>query len=209
MKKINRQSLIKKTILTLLLFFVLFLSIISLTSCDVGIQAEDIFNMIYPNIPIFLTHIAASILIIVLAFWLVWIPTKKMIEARRKITAKNIYDADNVKKEAYERLVEAEQKRMQAYADANDIIEKAKKTSFLEHDKIIEEAHKHAEALTNKAKSDAISMENDLINQSNKRIVDISLLASKKILEKEINVTDNSKIVEDFIAQLEKSKEHA
>jgi F-type H+-transporting ATPase subunit b len=130
-----------------------------------------------------------------------------MIEARRQLASKNITDSENAKKEAYERLIEAEQKRMEAYEQAQFIIDKANKTSVIEHDKILQRAQAAAELIIKKAKNDIIGIQNSLLEEANKKIIDVTYYAVNEILKKEVTRVENDKIINDFIAKYEQGNE--
>ncbi|MDR2847443.1 MAG: hypothetical protein LBV22_03850 [Mycoplasmataceae bacterium] len=179
--------------------------IISSTSCvDADAFTASAFDSIYPNVNLFIVHIAASVTIIILAIWLVWRPTKQMIEARRELAIKNVTDADNAKKKAYERLVEAERKRLEAYDEAQQIIEKANRDSLLEYDRIIADAKKTANDIVEKAHGNVRSLHRSLEMEANKRIVELTFLTSEEILHREIDKKTNQKIINEFIDNIDK-----
>jgi F-type H+-transporting ATPase subunit b len=129
-----------------------------------------------------------------------------MIDARRELASKNINDAERAKKEAYERLMEAEEKRLAAYVKAEEIIAKYNEKGHTEFDAIIDDAKKTADQIINKAKNDVKTIETQLKIDANRRIVNISLLTTKSILKKEINEKDNEKFINEFIKKLESRK---
>jgi F-type H+-transporting ATPase subunit b len=129
-----------------------------------------------------------------------------MIEARRELAIKNISDADAAKKLAYERLVEAEHKRLEAYDEAQKIIEKANRDSAIEYDKILNDARKNASDILEKAHGNARSMHRALETEANKRIVELTFLASEEILKRNIDKNTNEKLINEFIAGMKKNE---
>jgi F-type H+-transporting ATPase subunit b len=129
-----------------------------------------------------------------------------MIEARRELASKNINDAERAKKEAYERLMEAESQRMEAYIKAEEILKKYNEKGRAEFDGIIGDAKKHATKILNKAKDDARLIQTQLKIDANRRIANVSLLTTRSILKKEIDEKTNAKFVTEFIKKLEDKK---
>jgi F-type H+-transporting ATPase subunit b len=116
-------------------------------------------------------------------------------------------EAENAKKESFQRLIEAENKRMEAYEEAQKIIDNSNMESNYKFDEIVNKAKSDAFSIQKNADEEAKQLLKDLNQTNNKKIVSIAMLASKEILKRNINKKDNEKIVNNFIKNFKKESE--
>ena len=194
------------------LFFVLFISLcmICLTSCDTSSLAEDFQNSVIdalvPNFWAFLTQFLALIVLIVLVSIFAYKPLRNYLDKRSDYLDNEIKSANKNNALSKVKLEEAEQQIADSKKEAANIIDSAKEQANLEKKKILDEAND--EVLKMKAKSE------EDIKESQKRaqkevedaIVSVALDASKHVLSREVNESDNKRIIDDFVATLDASK---
>jgi F-type H+-transporting ATPase subunit b len=194
------------------LSFILFISlgITCLTSCDTSSLAEDFQNSVIdaliPNFWAFLTQFLALIVLIVLVSIFAYKPLRNYLDKRSDYLDNEIKSANKNNALSKVKLEEAEQQIADSKKEAASIIDSAKEQANLEKKKILDEAND--EALKMKAKSE------EDIKESQKRaqkevedaIVSVALDASKHVLSREVNESDNKKIIDDFVATLDASK---
>ena len=124
--------------------------------------------------------------------WLVWKPTKDSISKRHDYIEGQIKEAEESRNEALKKLAEAQKEKVAAINQAQQIIDDAQKEAY----SIKQKANKDIESAKSKAKK-------ELHNE----IVDVALNASSQILSREVSTKDNSKLVDQFIDDLNNEKE--
>lgn len=167
-----------------------------LSSC---VEEQEIYDAILPNFIIICIHTLATIILIILSIWLVWNPTKKIISKRREYIEKNLNDSESNKKESIARLLEAENKRMQAYEEAQLIIDRAKNEANYEGESILQLANDDAKMIYKNAKRDAKLLKQEIIKDNDKRINEIALSVCKTIIKKQITKKNNDRLIKDIL----------
>ncbi|MDR2636521.1 MAG: hypothetical protein LBB95_01535 [Mycoplasmataceae bacterium] len=178
-----------------LLSWMVYFSLI-LSSC---VEEQEIYDAILPNFIIICIHTLATIILIILSIWLVWNPTKKIISKRREYIEKNLNDSESNKKESIARLLEAENKRMQAYEEAQLIIDRAKNEANYEGESILQLANDDAKMIYKNAKRDAKLLKQEIIKDNDKRINEIALSVCKTIIKKQITKKNNDRLIKDIL----------
>lgn len=157
-----------------------------------------------PNLFITLAQLGAFIVTVLIFFFFVFKPLKKKLKERREHIETNIRESEQAKAKAEKSEEVAYQNIQNSRIEANRILIDAKKTADDAANKILEDANAQADQIRKQGEKDAIEMKNDMERQAHDTIVTTALEASKKILEREIDEEDNSKIVRDFIDQMKK-----
>jgi F0F1-type ATP synthase membrane subunit b/b' len=102
--------------------------------------------------------------------------------------------------------LDAENKRLDAYAEAENIIIRAKNESFFEYNEIIELAQKNSEIIKNDALKLADEYKKQIEVKNNEKILDLTLFATSKLLKAKLSKKDNEKFVSKFISDIKKEK---
>jgi F0F1-type ATP synthase membrane subunit b/b' len=102
--------------------------------------------------------------------------------------------------------MEAEQKRLEAYQQAQNIIDAAKQESYFNYDTLIEQAKIDAKKIADAANDDARTLVNKLQENEEKKIIDIALHASEQLLKKKMNKKENEIFIKDFISDFGKGE---
>jgi len=192
-----KHKKIKSVIFFITLTIWLFLIIIDCSSCN--ISADSIYNSLMPNLWIIVVHVLASVLLFVVSIWMVWKPTSKAIKNRHDYISKDLSDAEKAKKEAFERLIESEEKRKEAYMKAEEIIDNATSESYLQYDEIINIANKTANKIKLAAEKEIKKLKENVVADNDKKIAEDALAIAKLILKREITVEDNEKIIDSYL----------
>lgn len=198
---------ISKTKRALILTLIIVLGVLPLTlilsSCK-PLDSSWVVNNLFPNLWVFLTHIIAAVVLIVLMTWLVWKPTKQSLQKRHDYIAKQIADAQQAKESATMEFNEANQLKInamsqamtittQAKAEAFDIIEKAKVEAKLTANKIVKDAQADADQTKREAQANV---------QDN--IINIAFDVAESVLDKQVSKQDKDQYIDDLLASIEK-----
>jgi F-type H+-transporting ATPase subunit b len=130
-----------------------------------------------------------------------------MMDRRRESIEKTLNEAEANKKESFARLLEAEQKRLTSYEEAQALIDKAKNEAIYEFDSIINVAQSDAMKINESAKIDAQLLKTKIEVENDKKITEIAFATTKELLKRNITNRDNKQFVDSFIKTLNKGVE--
>lgn len=175
----------------------------TLSSCK-PLEAEWVVNNLFPNLWVFLTHIIAAVILVVLMAWLVWKPTKDSIQKRHDFIAKEIADAQKAKESATIEFNEANQLKVTALSQAMTITTQARTEAYDIVEKARIEAKQTANKIINDAKADIKreKMEAKANEQSN--IINIAFDVAESVLDNEIKKQDKDKYIDELLKVIEK-----
>ena len=172
------------------------------TSCS-PITRDEVINNLLPNLWLFITHIFAAIILLIISIYLVWKPTKTNLQKRHEYIQNEINQAEKIKKDALKQLSIAEQKKIDAFTNAKKIIDAANNQAYHDKIEIEQQAINNSKRIIRQAESDAKKIKTKIEQTMNKQIVDIAFEASKALLKSKVSKNDSKIFVEEFIASLE------
>ncbi len=194
------------------LSFILFISfaITCLTSCDTSSLAEDfqssVIDALVPNFWAFLTQFLALIVLIVLVSIFAYKPLRNYLDKRSDYLDNEVKSANKNNALSKMKLDEAEQQIADSKKEAASIIDSAKEQANLEKKKILDEANEEALKMKAKSEEDIKESQRRAQKEVENAIISVALDASKHVLSREVNEDDNKKIIDDFVATLDASK---
>ncbi len=126
-------------------------------------------------------------------------PIMKMIAQRQKEIDDLYADADAAKAEAAAMRTEYQQKLDAAQATSDRIVKEAVARGQAREEEIIRQANADASAIMDKASADIAMEKKKALNDAKDEISDIAMAIAGKVVEREITVADQSKLVDAFI----------
>ncbi len=193
------------------LFLLSLVSLFALTSCDADKFGDDLSKSIesklIPNLWAFLVQLLALIVMILIVVKFAYKPVSKFLKARREALKNEVNDTFKKNEEARLNLENSEAQLADTRRKADEIINNATLEANKTKNEIIEKANEEALETKTKALEDIERAKAKATREVRDEIVDVALDATGKILEREVNSKDNTKIVDDFIKGLEDSEE--
>lgn len=196
----------KKLLLFTYLMGLMIIPLLTLTSCAPIDQAE-VINDLLPNLWIFLAHIFATVVLLIICIWLVWRPTKNALAKRHDFIQKEIDDATNAKKDALKYLSEANDAKVKAFAEAKAIINNAEQQAYTRKEQIEEEAQINSKLIESKAQDDAARIKSNIQKNMNQQIIDLAFAASSALLKERVSKKDADEFVNEFIMAIQNKQE--
>ncbi len=198
-----KQTKTKRGLLVCLIIAISILPLLlTLSSCK-PLEAEWVINNLFPNLWVFLTHIIAAVILVVVMTWLVWKPTKNALQKRHDYIAKEIADAQTAKEAATIELNEANQLKVNAMSQAMAITTEAKAEAFT----IIENARLEAKQTANKivtdAREDVEKQKRDARANAQDNIINIAFNVAENVLNKQVDQQDKDKYIDDLLKTIE------
>lgn len=170
-------------------------------------SGEEIINLLFPNVWVFLAHVVAAIFLILLIVFLAWKPTKKYINSKKEFLQKETKEIESKSEEIEINLENSKIKIL----DANNIVSSIILEANIESEKIRLNAQKESTKIFNSLKREAeISIrkqEMEMSEKLNSEVVDLVLDATSTLLSQKINKNLNFELVNKIIDDLKKDKE--
>ena len=203
MERKNRKSTLKVILLILP-------SLVLLSSCDTEYLKEDLDTIgakLVPNVWAFIVQFLALIVTLLIVAKLAYKPVHKFITERKKFLNSEVDETKEALESARIDKEEAHRSISEAKTKANEIIKSAEVEANVRRDTIISDAEKEAKEIKDKSLKEIENAKKKAISELNEEIVDVAIDASSKILEREVSKDDNSKIVNDFLNELDKKED--
>lgn len=185
------------------LVFLLPLAIL-LTGCDINITSDDFTSKLIPNWVSFVTQLGALIVLIIVVFVFAYKPVKKIVTKRQEYIESNIKEAEESKAKWKENEELSKANVLASSRTAADIVAEAKTDAEKERNKIIDETALEVERMKKEAENDIARMKEDAKEEIRKEMVSVALDASKELLGREVNSSDNTRLLEEFIDDIKK-----
>lgn len=177
----------------------------SLTLFDLGIEAEDFINKLFPSgIESLIVQLLSFLVLAIAAIYLFYKPVRRILNERAEYVENHIHTAEAASKEATTRLENLDEEIEDKKKEAQGIIEAARVVAIKEKESIILEASKEATRIIDEAKEDIELSKEKARQEIHNEILDVALEASKVILGREVNESDHQRLVEEFIKDVDK-----
>ena len=129
-------------------------------------------------------------------------PINNMLQKRKELADAEIQEAVKAKEEALAMKNEYEQSISEAREKAGEIVASAQKTASLQSEEILRDAARQANAMKAKAESDIAQEKRKAVNEIKNEIGDLAVEIAGKVIEREINEEDHTKLIDEFIANV-------
>ena len=129
-------------------------------------------------------------------------PVTKIIEKRQQEIDDMYTQADTARETAVKLQSEYEDKLSQAAATSERLVKEATVRAQGREEEIIRQANERAEAIRAKASADIAQEKKKALNDAKDEISVIALSIAGKVVGRELNAEDQSKLVDSFIEEL-------
>lgn len=170
------------------------------------IGSDDIINKLFPEPWDALAIFLAFVVLVVVVFFLVYKPVKKAMKQRGDYVEGKIKNAEQDERIASENRLKSEQNILSAKKEAGDLIKKAKDDALKEREKVVLETEAILAEKRVETKKDIEREIEKSKDEVRKQIVDVAFVAAEKVLGREVTDSDNSRLIDDFVADINKDK---
>ena len=126
-------------------------------------------------------------------------PVMKIIADRQKEIDDLYADADNAKESAKTMEAEYKAKLSVAAQTSEQMVKEAVSRGQAREEEIIRQANAEAAAIMDKAAADIAMEKKKALNDAKDEISDIAMTIAEKVVGRELNNADQSKLIDDFI----------
>jgi F-type H+-transporting ATPase subunit b len=180
------------------------LSLVTLSSCDgKPLTQEDFVNKMFGSWQSLVIQLTSTLILFVIVGIFVFKPVRKILQTRQDYVVSQVKDAEAYKEDAKNKQQQADERIASLNDQAKEIIDEANKNAAIIKDnaskEMDEERIHQKELLAKEIEQEKVKAKEEI----RKEIVNVALDASKAILEREVTKSDNDKIVDDFIKEVE------
>ena len=129
-------------------------------------------------------------------------PVMQLIQARQKEIDDLYADADNAKAEAQALQSEYQLKLENAQATSERIVKEAVARGQAREEEILRNANQQADAIRSKASADIAMEKKKAVNEAKDEISVMAIAIAGKVVGRELNAADQSRLVDAFIDEL-------
>ncbi|NLB49160.1 MAG: F0F1 ATP synthase subunit B [Erysipelotrichia bacterium] len=169
---------------------------------DIGETIGTIAEKLVPNLLSFVIQLISFIILIVIIFFVAYKPVKRVLKERADHVETEIKDADEQRVVASADVKEAKAILADSKVQASAIIKQAELKGESRAEAILIAAKLEAKTMLAQAQNDIVQAKEEALENIRNEMVNVALAASKEILKREINVTDNQRLAEDFAKRL-------
>lgn len=130
-----------------------------------------------------------------------WGPLMGIMKQREEHVANEIEAAEKSRAEASNLLEEQRSLLKEARQEAQTLIENAKKQGDLQREEIITTARAEANRLKEGAKVEIEQQKEQAVAALREQVASLSVLIASKVIEKELTVDDQEKLINDYIQE--------
>ena len=154
----------------------------------------------------FFAQILNFLILVAILRALCYKPVVRMIKAREDKIAESLAKADSDVAEAESLKKSYQTQRAEAREKAQAIVDKAEKVAASNREASIQDTKREIEQMKKAAQAEIQRDRERAADQLKKEIVALSLLAAGKVVEKNMEASENEALVGDFIDKLDKDK---
>lgn len=130
-----------------------------------------------------------------------WAPLMGIMTKREEHIAGEINSAENSRLEAKKLLEEQRQTLKEARAEAQGMIENARKQGDVQREEIITTARSEAERIKETAKLEISQEKEKAVAAIREQVASLSVLIASKVIEKELTAQDQDKLIKEYIQE--------
>ena len=154
----------------------------------------------------FFAQILNFLILVAILCALCYKPVVRMIKAREDKIAESLAKADSDVAEAEELKKDYQAQLAEAREKAQAIVDKAEKVAASNRETSLQDTKREIEQMKKAAQAEIQRDRERAADQLKKEIVALSLLAAGKVVEKNMEASENEALVGDFIDKLDKDK---
>ena len=167
---------------------------------------EDLAKIFNPFTSTLFWQIVAFVILWILLARFVFKPISNIIKKREEKISSSVNDADKLKEEAEKMLAEYRQKLDEARVQAQTIVEQSKTIGENLKNELVEKAKMESSQMIVEARKEIGRERDKALASIKENVVDLTLLATEKLIGKAMKEEDHLKLIEESIEEASKTK---
>ena len=152
-----------------------------------------------------LAQIINFLILVIILRAVAYKPVARLLQQRTDKIRNDLDKAEADRKAAEQTLADYKAQLSDAHKRAQEIVDKANLTARQERDAAVAETKREIERMKTAAQAEIENERNRAFAEMKSQIVSISLAAAGKVVAKNVDTKENDKLVNDFIAGLNKN----
>ncbi|MFN3604029.1 MAG: F0F1 ATP synthase subunit B [Leptonema sp. (in: bacteria)] len=144
------------------------------------------------------------VLVSLILYKFAWSKIITALDERAERIESNIKAAENLRKEAEKKFEEYQEKIANAKSEAQEILQEAKKDAEILKSDILQKAKNESEEIRRRAQKEINLAKELAVQEIHEYVIGLSLEIAKKIINKNLDMEEHKKLIEDTIQQLNK-----
>jgi F-type H+-transporting ATPase subunit b len=133
-------------------------------------------------------------------------PIQQMIDARREKIEQAIAEADNARQEARKLLEEHKQLIGQAKSEAEEILSEARRVGDAQRERVRQETEEDRQRRLDETRRQIDQATHQALGQIREEVGKLSLLAAEKITRKSLTGSDQQRLIDEALAEIDFSE---
>ena len=158
----------------------------------------DVASKLFPNMTTLIVQLLSTGVMFLIFKKFLWTTVQEYFAKRADFIESQMNEAKEMNAKAKEFMLDSETKARESAKEYRDIVEKAKQDALSTRDKIIDDAKKEVSLKVEQARRE-IEAEKA---QAKEEMVTIAMEVATKVMNKEMNSEENKKMVEDFVSKV-------
>jgi F-type H+-transporting ATPase subunit b len=159
--------------------------------------------LITPNVGLMIW----TLLLFGISLWILWklaFPRiSDALDRRQHAIEESIDHAEKIRKDADDLLAEYQQRLREAREQAEQIVERSRKTAEAREREVQAEAQERREQMMEQTRKDIESETRRAIQEIRREVADLTVLATEKITRKVLDEDDQRRLVDDALSELD------
>jgi F-type H+-transporting ATPase subunit b len=159
--------------------------------------------LITPNVGLMIW----TLLLFGISLWILWklaFPRiSEALDRRQHAIEESIDHAEKIRKDADKLLADYQQRLREAREQAEQIVERSRKTAEAREREVQAEAQERREQMMEQTRKDIESETRRAIQEIRREVADLTVLATEKITRKVLDEDDQRRLVEDALSELD------
>jgi F-type H+-transporting ATPase subunit b len=169
--------------------------------------AADWFNEWFlPDPGLFIWTVITFLIVLVILRWKAWGPLIETLDKRAKQIEDSLSKAEKVTAEAEQQAEKNEEILSAARQEGQKIVSGAREAGEKLRQKLESDGKEQYKGMLDKAKEQIDTEKQKALNEIKTTVVDIALMASEKIIQRNLNTEDNKKIIEQTVEGFKQEK---
>jgi len=152
---------------------------------------------------LFIWSVVTFVILVLALYKFAYGPLMEMQRKRQAAIHESILEAERLRDEAHQLLADYKQQLADSRAEAEEIVERARKVSESTRTEILDEARKQAERTLEKSREQIERETRQALQQIKAEVADLTLAATEKVTRKSLNDQDHMRLIKEAIAEID------
>jgi F-type H+-transporting ATPase subunit b len=159
--------------------------------------------LVKPDVGLMIWTLLVFVVAMVVLTRAAWPRIAEALDKRQRMIEESIDVANRTKQEAEALLEEYRERLKEARAQADEIVQRARKTGEMTEREAMEQARRKREELLEQARKDIQAETRRAISEIRTEVADLTIVATEKVTRKTLNEDDQRRLVEEALSELD------